>query len=51
MVCGTVSGLVVLGSTGKQAEEAMMTQPVRNTPLWPLYQLLPPGSCLVEVPV
>ena len=28
----------------RQAEQAMGVRPMCSTPLWPLYQLLPPGS-------
>ena len=41
---GTIPG-VVLGSIRKQAKEAMGSKPVSSTPLWPVYQRLPPGSC------
>jgi hypothetical protein len=41
-VRGTISGLVVLGSIRKDAEQARGSKPVRNIPLWPLYQLLLP---------
>jgi hypothetical protein len=37
IVVGAIPGLVVLGS--KQAEQARGSKPVRNIPLWPLYQL------------
>ena len=48
---GTIFGLVFLGSTREQAEQAMGSKPVSNIPLWPLYQLLLPDllefqSCL-----
>jgi hypothetical protein len=46
-VDGAISGLVVLGSTRKQAEEVMGSKPVSSTPPWPLHQLLPPDSCPV----
>jgi hypothetical protein len=36
------TGLVVLGSIGKQAEQARGSKPVRNIPPWPLHQLLLP---------
>ena len=42
LVGGTISGLVVLGSIRKQAEEASGSKPVRNIPPWPLHQLLLP---------
>ena len=42
LVGGTISGLVVLGSIGKQAEQARGSKPVRNIPPWLLYQLLLP---------
>ena len=41
-----IPGLVVLGSTRKQAEQVMVSKSVSNTPPWPLLQFLPPGSCL-----
>ena len=47
-VAGVISGLVVLGSVRKQAEQAMRSKPVSSTPPLPPHQLLPPGSCLVE---
>jgi hypothetical protein len=37
---GDISGLVVLGSIRKQAEQARGSKPVRNIPPWPLHQLL-----------
>jgi hypothetical protein len=37
-----ISGLVVLGSIRKQAEQARGSKPVRNIPPWPLHQLLLP---------
>jgi hypothetical protein len=40
LVGGTISGLAVLGSIREQAEQARGGKPVRNIPLWPLYQLL-----------
>jgi hypothetical protein len=42
LVGGTTSGLVVLGSIRKQAEQARRSKPVRNIPPWPLLQLLLP---------
>ena len=42
LVSGTISGLVVLGSIGKQAEQARGSKPASNIPLWPLHQLLLP---------
>ena len=51
IVGGTISGLVVLGSIRKQAEQVRGSKPVSNIPPWPLHQLLPPGSCPVWVPV
>ena len=42
LVCGTISGLVVLGSISKQAEQARGSNPVRSIPPWPLHQLLLP---------
>lgn len=41
--------LVVLGSVTKQAEQTMLSKPGSRTPPWPLNQLLPRGSCPVEV--
>jgi len=43
-VGGAVSGLVVLGSIRKQAEQATRSKPVSSFPLWPLHQLLLLGS-------
>jgi hypothetical protein len=40
LVGGTISGLVVLGSIRKQAEQARGSKPVSNIPPWPLHQLL-----------
>jgi hypothetical protein len=42
LVGGTISGLVVLGSIRKQAEQARGSKPVSNIPSWPLHQLLLP---------
>jgi hypothetical protein len=42
LVGGTISGLVVLGSIGEQAEQARGSKPVSNIPPWPLHQLLLP---------
>jgi len=42
---------VVLGSIRKQAKQAIGSKPVSSIPQWPLYQLLPPGSCPVCVPL
>jgi hypothetical protein len=42
LVGGTISGLVVLGSIIKQAEQARRSKPVKNIPPWPLHQLLLP---------
>jgi hypothetical protein len=36
----TISGLVVLGSIRKQAEQARGSKPVKNILPWPLHQLL-----------
>jgi hypothetical protein len=41
-VGGTISGLVVLGSMRKQAEQARGRKPVSSIPPWPLHQLLLP---------
>jgi hypothetical protein len=48
-VGGAILGLDILGSIGKQAEQARESNPVSSTPPWPLYQLLPPNSCPVCV--
>ena len=42
IVGGAISGLVVLGSIRKQAEQSRGSKPVRNILPWPLYQLLLP---------
>jgi hypothetical protein len=42
LVGGTISGLVVLSSIRKQAEQARGGKPVRNIPPRPLHQLLLP---------
>ena len=42
IVGGAIPGLVILGSIRKQIEQARESKPVRNTPLWPLHQLLIP---------
>jgi hypothetical protein len=42
LVGGAISGLVVLGSIKKQAEQARGSKPVKNIPPWPLHQLLLP---------
>jgi hypothetical protein len=39
IVGGAISGLVVLGSTRKQAEQARRSKPARNIPPWPLHLL------------
>ena len=39
---GAIPGLVVLGSTRKQAEKARGSKPVSSIPPWPPYQLLLP---------
>ena len=46
-VGGAISGLVVLGSIRKQAEQARGSKPVSNIPPWPLHQLLSLSSCPV----
>ena len=51
IVGGTTPGQVVLGSIRKQAKEAMRGKSMSNNFSWPLYQILPPGSCLVGVPI
>ena len=40
---GAISGLVVLGSIIKQAEQARGSKPEKNIPPWPLHQLLLPN--------
>jgi hypothetical protein len=40
LVGGTISGMVVLGSMRKQAEQGKGSKPVSNIPPWPLHQLL-----------
>jgi hypothetical protein len=40
LVGGTISGSVILGSIREQAEQARGSKPVKNTPPWPLHQLL-----------
>jgi hypothetical protein len=40
IVGGAISGLVVLGSIKKQAEQARGSKPIRHIPPWPLHQLL-----------
>jgi hypothetical protein len=45
----TNPGQVVLGSMRNRAEQTIGNKPVSNTLPWPLYQLLPPGSCSVWV--
>jgi hypothetical protein len=37
---GAISGLVVLGSIRKQAEQARGSKLVKNIPSWPLHQRL-----------
>ena len=39
---GAITGLMVLGSTRKQAEQAKRNKPGDNTLIWPLHQLLLP---------
>ena len=39
VVGGTISGLVVLGSIKKQAEQTRGGKPVSSIPPWPLHQL------------
>jgi hypothetical protein len=41
-VGGTISGLIVLGSKRKQAEQRRESKPVSNIPPWPLHELLLP---------
>lgn len=40
----TTAGLMVLGATRKQAEQAVGEMTLTTTLLWSPYQLLPPGS-------
>jgi hypothetical protein len=40
LVGGTISGLVVLSSIRKQAEQARRSKSVSNIPPWPLHQFL-----------
>jgi hypothetical protein len=40
LVGGAISGLVILGSITKQAEQARGSKPVSSIPPWPLHQLL-----------
>ena len=47
MVGGATPGLMVLAAIRKQAKQAMKSKPVSNILLWPMHQLLPPGSCPV----
>jgi hypothetical protein len=42
IVDGAISGLVVLGSIRKQAEQARGSKPISHIPPWPLHQLLLP---------
>jgi hypothetical protein len=42
LVGGAISGLVVLGSIRKQAEQGRGSKPISNIPPWPLNQLLRP---------
>ena len=44
LVDGTTSGLVFLGSTREQAEQARGSKAVRNIPPWPQHQLLLPDQ-------
>ena len=48
---GTTPELVVLGSIGKQVEQAMRSKVVSNIPPWHLHQLFNSGSFPVCVPV
>lgn len=43
---GATHGWTVLGSVGKQTEQAMKTKPVSSTLPRPLPQFLSPSSCL-----
>jgi hypothetical protein len=45
IVGGAILGLVVLGSIGKQVEEALGNKVVSSAPPWLLHQLPPLGSC------
>ena len=49
MVDAVIPELMVLGSVRKQAEQAMRSKPVSNTPPWHLHQLLPPVLNSLEV--
>jgi hypothetical protein len=51
IVIGANSGLVVLGSIRKQAEQVRGSKPVSSTLPWLLYPLLPPSSYPVWDPV
>jgi hypothetical protein len=42
LVGDAISGLTVLASIREQAEQARGSKPVKNTPPWPLHQLLLP---------
>lgn len=44
---GATPGLVGLGSTRKQDEQAIKTKPTSSTPPRCLFQFLPPVSCPV----
>jgi hypothetical protein len=48
LVDGAISGLVVLGSISKQAEQARGSKPVRNIPPWPLHHLLFPDLLVFQ---
>jgi hypothetical protein len=50
IVGSAILGLVILGSTRRQAKQARGSNPVSNIFPWPLHQLLPPSSCPVWVP-
>ena len=49
-ISGAIPGLVVLGSTEKQAEPAMRSRPVDSTRPWRLHELLPPFLMPVGAP-
>ena len=44
IVGGVISGQVVVGSVGNQAEQAMKSKLVSSTAPWPLFSVLAPTS-------
>jgi hypothetical protein len=46
MLSNAISGLVLLDSIRKQAEQARGSKPISSTLPYPLYHLLIPGSSL-----